>query len=141
MEYLVPSIAFVRDLRSQMERGQSVRSSIYEVCRQNNNSFTQKMSLWLIVHENQLRTPVKFKTHLQKSLIEVLTHGLSGAPIYEHLTQLENEMNQEFERQWKAYLEALPMKLSLPLMFCFFPSYLILLFGPLIIQFLSEVNI
>ena len=61
-------------------------------------------------------------------------------PILKHLENIEAEMLEEFEIQWKSYLDSLPTKLSLPLLFLFFPSYVILIFGPLIITFLQGVN-
>ena len=123
-----------------IEHGCSVQETLAKLTQYPEDSFSEKMALWLTYKKNGVAREVVFKTQYQQNFIEILSHGLAGAPIYEHITILEREMDEEFERQWKAYLESLPMKLSLPLLLFFFPAYVILLFGPLIMQFLMEVS-
>lgn len=140
MVHIVPSMAFIRDVKTQLEQGVSVEQAIQLVVLESKEPFYTKMKLWLAYYKNSLSDHLTFKTQYQKNLLEILRLGLQGAPIYAHLASLEQEMKQEFERQWKAYLDSLPMKLSIPLLLFFFPSYVILLFGPLVIQFLGEVQ-
>ena len=140
MNHMVPSLSFVRDFSTGLEQGLSVLESFEQSLAKENNQFTLKMSLWWSYEKNGVQNQVQFKTHYQKHLIEIIRNGLLGAPIYDHLCHLESEMNKEFDRQWKAYLESLPLKLSIPLLIFFFPSYIILLFGPLALQFLRELQ-
>lgn len=140
MGHIVPSIEFIDDLLSEIEQGQSVVTAIEKVSKVQNSAFAMKIGLWLEYYRNSLESGVEFRSQYQSNLIEVLQAGMDGAPIHEHLNYLRKEMNAEFERQWKAYLEGLPMKLSLPLLLFFFPSYVVLLFGPLLIKFLQGVS-
>ena len=140
MGHIVPSLSFVRGLQSGLEQGLSVLESFEKNIAESSNEFNLKMSLWLSYEKNGIHNQVQFETHYQKHLIEILRCGLSGTPIYDHLCHLENEMKKEFDRQWKAYWGSLPLKLSIPLLIFFFPSYIILLFGPLVIQFLQELQ-
>lgn len=140
MAHIVPALGFLQQLKRGIEQGRSVHDSFTSIFETDEGPFVNKMALWFAYYKNSVENKVVFKTQLQKSLVEILSHGLAGAPIYEHLLILEQEMTEEFERQWKVYLEGLPAKLSLPLLLFFFPAYIILLFGPLVIQFLQEVQ-
>ena len=140
MGHIVPSLSFVRNLSTALEQGLSVLESFEQSMAKEDNEFGLKMSLWWSYEKNGIHNQVQFKTHYQKHLIEIIRNGLLGAPIYDHLCHLESEMSREFDRQWKAYLESLPLKLSVPLLIFFFPSYIVLLFGPLVIQFLKELQ-
>ncbi len=140
MSHIVPSLSFVRNLSAGLEQGLSVLESFEQSILRDDNEFCLKMSLWWSYEKNGVHNQVRFKTHYQKHLVEIICSGLSGAPIYDHLCHLESEMSREFDRQWKAYLESLPLKLSIPLLIFFFPSYIVLLFGPLVVQFLKELQ-
>lgn len=140
MAHIVPSIAFLMDIKSGIEQGVSVNESILRVLNRQKDEFGLQMALWWSYEKNAIGNQIVFKTQYQKSLAEILHNGLQGAPIYEQLQLLEKEMSEEFERQWRGHLEALPMKLSLPLLVFFFPAYIVLMFGPLIIQLLNEVQ-
>lgn len=140
MAHIVPSLAFLGSVKSGIEQGISVSESISRSLNGQDDEYHTQMTLWWAFEKNALANNVVFKTQYQKSLAEILHNGLLGAPIYEHLELLEKEMTEEFERQWRGYLESLPMKLSLPLLLFFFPAYVVLMFGPLIIKLLSEVQ-
>ena len=137
MNHRVPSLSFVKNLKSGLQQGLSVLESFEQSLAKEDNEFGLKISLWWSYEKNGIYNQIRFETHYQKHLIEILQSGFSGAPIYDHLCHLESEMTREFDRQWKAYLESLPLKLSIPLLIFFFPSYIVLLFGPLVLQFLE----
>lgn len=140
MAHIVPSIAFIQDFKKQIHNGNSVNKTIDSLCRSKEKDvFTLNITRWWLYYNAGKSNRIVMKTDYEKMLVQVLKRGVEGAPIYEHLQLLETEMIQEFDRQWKAYLESMPFKLLAPLLLFFFPSYVILLFGPLFIQFLSEV--
>ena len=139
MEHIVPSIQFIKNLRSELQKGRSVKDSVEACVMEESDEFHSKMQIWFLADRHQLRAELTWTSHYQMNLLEILENGLLGAPIFENLESLQEEMEKEFERQWKAYLESLPAKLSLPLLLLFFPAYLILLFGPLLMQFLEEI--
>jgi hypothetical protein len=141
MVHIVPSLSFLKSFKVQLENGQSVSTALETTLQKENSTFSQRVQLWRLHQQNGHDLCEElFHSHYQIHLISILSRGLKGAPIHEDLVFLEVEIEEEFERQWKAYLESLPMKLSLPLLLFFFPSYVVLLFGPLITQFLQEVS-
>ncbi len=140
MAHIVPSLSFLIEFKSLLEQGRSVQDCLALLTENPKDEFRQKVFLWWSYEKIKTTNPVEFKTLYQKSLFEVLRQGLKGAPIYSHLILLQTEMTQEFDRQWKAYLESLPLRLSFPLLLFFFPAYVILLFGPLTTQFLKGIQ-
>jgi hypothetical protein len=140
MAHIAPSISFIREVISGIEQGKSVGQVLDAVVLLDQADFFKKMKVWWSIKKSGGEPPQIFRSHYQQSLIEILENGLLGGAIHDHLCRLEAEMIQEFERQWKAFLESLPLKLSVPLLLFFFPSYVVLLFGPLLVQFLMEVN-
>ena len=139
MGHLVPSIDFLKKIKHKLQQGNSVSQSIELSLNHLSDPFTAKVKIWWLAHQSNQQVEVKFKTHYQRTMISIFEEGIAGTPIYESLDYLEVEMLEEFERQWKLYLERLPSLLSLPLLFLFFPAYIILLFGPLLNQFLNGV--
>lgn len=140
MVHLVPSLSFIKNLRIHLEQGLTVNASLMTTINKEETSFSQQILFWKAQYDQRTQPTADFKSVYQQSFVEILIMGLEGAPIHQSLCLLEVEMEEEFERQWKAYLQTLPVKLSLPLLFFFFPAYIILLFGPLITQFLQEVQ-
>ena len=141
MAHIVPSIEFVMGVKSRMERGESLASCIEQQLRGQSDGFSLQMRRWWQGYTSGCSWDEGIKTTYQRALLKILEEGLKGAPVHQSLCQLEVEMCDEFERQWKLYLDSLPSRLSLPLLFLFFPAYVILLFGPLLNQFLLEVSL
>lgn len=141
MAHIVPSISFLTTMKRQIQGGNSVSTALQLTLVEEKTDFSIQVRQWHAYQQSsQDKASELAKTHYQSAFFEILKSGLDGAPVYELLEELENEMVLEFERQWKLYLDRLPLILSLPLLLFFFPSYVILMFGPLLTQFLSEVN-
>lgn len=141
MAHIVPSISFVKHLKSQLQAGKSLSFALEAFLERNNNSFGRDLQKWWLLKKHGQHFQVENRSPFQQSLFKIMDEGLKGAPVYEFLENLELEMEEEFERQWKLYLEKLPMILSIPLLFLFFPAYVVLLFGPLLNQFLQGVSL
>ncbi len=140
MVHIVPSISFIKQFKSQIKSGLSVSGSLKRTLAMEETHFSKKVQLWWSAYRNGSSSRYSFSSHYEKAFIEALEQGLQGAPILKAVENIEDEMLQEFEIQWKSYLESLPTKLSIPLLFLFFPSYVILIFGPLIVTFLQGVS-
>lgn len=141
MAHIVPSISFLKDLKTEIARGLSVGSALQATISKQKTDYSVQVYLWFCHFQKTAENESSsFKTHYQRCFLDIVASGLHGGPVFEHLGLLEARMEEEFERQWKAHLETLPSKLSIPLLLFFFPAYVILLFGPLIMIFLSEVN-
>lgn len=140
MVHIVPSISFLKTFIKELEKGSAVSQSIRRACEQENTPLSTEILMWSLDFQQKgdgglLWSP---QSHYQLSFKELLKQGLQGAPVYQPLLDLENEMLIEFEIQWKSHLETLPVKLSIPMLFFFFPAYVVLLFGPLITKFMKE---
>ena len=98
------------------------------------------MSIWWIYRQNKGLAYRKFSTDLRMVLAQVLDQGLQGASVLSNLEELYRQALGEQELQMKYHLEKLPFRLLLPLLLCFFPAFLLLLFGPLVNEFLLEVT-
>lgn len=140
MEYLAPSLEFLRKLQAEMKSGKALSLILPELLSHQHTDFHKRMRQWWFHYQNGHRRP-EFSTHYQRALVTIIESGLSGAPIFEHLEELEEEVAEELKRQIDAHLESLPFKLLLPLVLLFFPAFIILLFGPLLNQFLLEVGL
>ena len=141
MVHLVPSISFVKVLIENIEAGQSVFQAVRISAEQEQSAFSSQVYLWSLQQRNGGEQVYwQPKTHFQLSLMQILSGGLQGAPIYETLKQLLEEMELEFDQQWKRHLETMPVRLSIPLLLFFFPAYIVMLFGPLISKFVMEVQ-
>ena len=140
MAHIVSSIQFVQEFKRRLQCGQSISRSVEEICENKSDPFFFKVQLWVAYYKKGQKNKVKFDTDYQKTLLQVMGKGFEGGAIIEHLEILEQEMLKEFERQWKAYLDSLSFRLMIPLLLCFFPAYLILLFGPFVMQFLKEIG-
>lgn len=141
MAHIVPSIQFVQELKRRLHCGQSLSKSIETLCHQQEDPFYIKVQLWVAYYKKGQKNKIHFKTDYQKTLMQIIAKGLDGGSILEHVELLEQEMLKEFERQWKAHLNGLSFRLMVPLLMCFFPAYIILLFGPFVIQILKEIGI
>lgn len=140
MVHIVPSISFLKSFIKELEQGCGVVQSIRNSADTERTTFSAQVLIWSVQYQqsgdsNQWEP----QTHFQSSLQQLLIIGLGGGPIYQNLLQLEQEMQEEFEIQWKGYIESLPQKLSIPILFFYFPAYIVLLFGPLITQFMEEM--
>ena len=121
MAHLVPSLSFLKTLKRHLQRGRSVNSAISLSIQEENTPFTLLVVRWrALLQASNIKAVQVGETHFQMAFFEILKSGLEGAPIYELLSELEEEMTDEFERQWKVYLERLPLLLSLPLLLFFF---------------------
>lgn len=140
MAHIVSSIEFVQNFKKHIHNGDSVLKSMDKLCcSKKTDSFNQSIHCWWLYYKHGKGHRALMQTDYEKTLVQIIKKGAEGAPIYEHLELLESEMLKEFDRKWRAYLETMPFKLMIPLLFFFFPSYIILLFGPLFMQFLTEV--
>ena len=140
MVHIVPSLSFIKRFRYNMQSGKSASLSVKLAIEDENSDFSNNLNLWFIQYRAEGRSEVPFNTHGERFFVEILTRALEGAPVLQTLDQLEAELEQEFDMQWKAWLESLPYKLSIPLLLFYFPAYVVLLFGPLLTQCLYEVR-
>lgn len=76
----------------------------------------------------------------RRALLELAATALAGQPILTHLEELRQELLAATDAEIGRYLELLPIRMLIPLLLFQFPAFLMLLFGPLLMKLLEELN-
>ena len=139
MENLVPIYGFLFELIVALKSGRSLHESIPHLLESKNDDFNREFRIWWLCYNNNNEIYGEFSTHHRKLLAQVLLHGLQGLGVLGSLEEVFKEIESEIENRQQLYLERLPFKLLLPLLLCFLPAFLILLFGPLLIHIQQEI--
>lgn len=75
----------------------------------------------------------------RESLFQILAAGNRGEAILADLLALKVDLQHQLELDMKSHVETLPFKMLIPLLFLLFPSFLLLLFGPITKVFLESL--
>jgi hypothetical protein len=143
MEGLDPTLLICLEARFAIESGESLRSFLREKAA--DPSFLLRRDLLILLHnvENgQSLANMTFATQNQYtlSLFQLLAMGMYGEPIVARLRELEVEIRLSCDEQIDLYISALPLKGLVPLLFLQFPAFLLLLFGPILNEFLRGMS-
>jgi len=139
---LAPPLKAVLGIRLLIENGNSVSQSIKLYGEANHDDwFAKELGVWLYTQSTGRKYSSKtFNTFYRKRLLEILNSGLKGEPILKALIILEEDLvfiSQEFLEQ---HIQKLPLMALLPLMLFQFPSFFLLLIGPLLLNLLSSLQ-
>lgn len=143
MDRLADPYLFVENLRYSLDSGESVFGAIKVYVQENSDSFTLLLEQWLIAIQNQNFKPGVFQQELplfRKSIFDLLDLARQGVSIMDSLKLMEEELLKMCENDLDSHLDKLPFKLMIPMLGLQFPALMILLLGPLLIQFLQEVG-
>ena len=139
---LAPPLKAVLEIRLLIENGNSVAQSIKLYAKANSEDlFAKELGVWLFAQSTGRQYENKiFNTFYRKRLLEVLSSGLKGEPILKALCSLEEDLifiSQEFLEE---HIQKLPLMALFPLMLFQFPSFFLLLIGPLLLNLLSALQ-
>lgn len=141
METLAPPVELLMEVRFGIEKGQSLKKTLQSYSQGSDQSpWRQTIRLWLNLLEMG-RSPaeaLKDLTLARRQVLELMELGLKGEPIFPQVCALEEELFETMKMEIEEYVATLPLKTLLPLLFCQFPAFLILLLGPFLTQFLSQ---
>lgn len=143
MEGLAPSLKCVVSLRLSLENGLSLRAALQHYFNVEKDSFTVELRQWHMIFEKGDTTNKEWERNLniyRQSIIYLIKEGLNGHSIATKFKELEEEIIVASDHELESYLNQLPFKVLFPLLFCLFPSYLILLFGPLVMNLISGLR-
>ncbi|MBY0314348.1 MAG: hypothetical protein K2Q26_02435 [Bdellovibrionales bacterium] len=145
MEDLAPSYNFVLHLQTELSSGVSVRTLIDQYLKEAEvNSFTLRLTFWLQQHSHCTYPQFCLKNGTmsahQRVLFDLLYQSVQGKSIFEPIQSLEQEMREASISELDAHLGKLPYKLMIPLLLLQFPALLLIILGPLIFHFLTEVS-
>ena len=123
------------ELRFYLKMGWSFRRSLVECLERHDDSVSceVKKIIFMMDHGHDWRgyqgqMPCPF----MRTFIDIVQAGCSGIPIYEKICCVEKAVEDQLSDRLESDLQSLPIKSMLPILFIMFPSYLILLFGPLL---------
>ncbi|MBL7668943.1 MAG: hypothetical protein JNM39_00535 [Bdellovibrionaceae bacterium] len=143
MEGLAPPLELSSEVKRAIEKGLTAKQGVLNFIRKNQNEFSKQVIRWLNLIEQGQKTDkiltVLKSTH-RRCLLQLLERGIRGESIYQQLLTLEGETILACQEEQARFLARLPFLLLVPLLFFLFPAYLILLFGPLLNQFLVQVG-
>lgn len=140
MENLAPPLRCLILVRTQLENGDSTLVGVRKYLQAPPDDFTPVIARWLFEFEQGLKPSSYDVTRQRKVLLEVLRAGLTGQAIHARLLQLEDDFIEACRDQMSSELDALPLKMLIPLLLFQFPAYLLLLFGPLMSQFIRSLD-
>ncbi|MGE0762818.1 MAG: hypothetical protein AB7N80_06025 [Bdellovibrionales bacterium] len=141
MEFLAPSYQVLLQIRQNMQAGTAVSEAIRGALS-GSSSFHWALRRWWLAKQRGAKTnfAYEFKAPLQKILIETLERGLAGEPILTNLNEIEEEMRLAMNDTIERHLQRLPVILLLPLAGLIFPSFMLLILGPLLSELLRSLQ-
>jgi hypothetical protein len=142
MDNLTPVVAFVVDLRMRLENGESLMLSLKKWITTHDSEWEVLLRKFTIQYE-QGTLPgslAEFTPRIyQLTVLELLRSGLMGEPVLSRLVEVEEEMLKICENDIDQHVALLPIISLLPLLIFMVPALLILFFGPLLHQLVTEV--
>ncbi len=132
------AIELILTVKYSVELGQSIREGVRNFLRSTSeNKFRELVILWLASYEAGVPTQKmieKISNTTHRHLIMILERGLAGEPIMNFLIQLEKETYEQSQIEIDKFLLTLPIKALLPLVLFVFPSVMILILGPILVN-------
>ena len=133
-----PSIIILsRDLRSALDGQNSVGYGLKTFLNRNlNDRFALNFKNWLQTNKLAERSVAMATENepsfniYQTAIVILIQKALSGASIYDELSQIEEEYLQTCHQDIEKHVALLPMKLQIPLMLLILPSIMILIIFP-----------
>lgn len=135
-------LKLLNHLQYQLESGYSIREGLRSYLQsKDSDPFIISVNDWFFNMENQ--KDVSFWTESQGSIFErmlfqLMTRGLQGEGVSQFLNDLELEVHLSIQQQIDQHIAVLPLKMLFPLLGLIFPALLILIMGPILLQFLKH---
>lgn len=142
MESLAPPLKLCFEVRLAMECGHALPTALRQILPSIEIEFRQDVIrlLYYFEQHGDVRGVAFESTSLyRKSLLAILSAGLMREPIGQRLQDLESELAFACEEQIDEFVAALPLKGLIPTLLVQFPAFFILLFGPLLREFIQGV--
>lgn len=143
MEGVSPTLQFLMVVKRCLERGESIRVGLQYYWKNHQNEISLQTQRWFMAYEqggDWQKVISEIKSPQRRGLLMLLTKGISGQAIYTQLIQLEDEIVQITQEELDQHIAKLPFKVLLPLMLLQFPAFLVLLFGPILAEFLTSMR-
>lgn len=142
MEDMNPTLRCLIEMQAALQNGETVRVGLMRYAQASDDEFAKDVRRFLFDWEQgrDWRPGVaSIKSASRRALLELAACGLAGQSVQAHLSELRIEVQTACEGEVRAHVEMLPLRMLFPLLLLLFPSYLLLLFGPLLTHFLREI--
>lgn len=142
MEDIAPTLKLILALRTGLDQGESFRVSLQKYISNERDELARLVATWMACRTQGSCTKLvlaPIKTPHRKAAFMLLERGLAGESVSSTLARLEEEVLNATTAELEEFVAVLPIKMLIPLLFFQFPAFLVLLFGPLLIQFLNQV--
>ncbi len=143
MELLTSSYVFLNELVMTMESGQSARHIIEKYVASSRSKWSKELAKVFYAYsagsfnKHLLR---QVKNSYERAMLSLIVRSLEGQPILSELKALERQYFKAHEQQLDIHLLRLPYLALVPLFLFLFPSYLILMLGPILKNLLQELS-
>lgn len=135
MEGLAPPLELLIAVKQSVEQGLSIKKGIQNYLVGEKNEFKEVVLQFLSLLDQGKDVTDLILTNQsmhRRALLGLLVKSLNGFPIYNALVELEAELMSACEEEIQQKIAKLPFLLMIPLLLLLFPSFLLLLFGPLL---------
>lgn len=141
MESVAPTLKLVIQTKFDLKQGLALYDSLQLQSQENTEVGTDlKQYLYKFDQDLDIYTyPSHFSVY-RKTLFNLFSEGLRGCAISEKLQELEQIITQECRRHLEESCVILPYKGLLPLMLLMFPALVILILGPILMEFLEVIG-
>lgn len=143
MEGLSPSLSCLYFVRRRLAQGYTLRECLTDFIKLDSGDFSASLSMWLNYYESaqtEFLPEIRWSSDYQPILISTFESGLNGRPIEEQLEQLTAEVEVAHRHEVDEFIAKLPLKALTPVFLFQFPAFLLLIFGPVLGQFVNGVS-
>jgi len=143
MEGLAPPLACLIEIQSAIANGDPARMGAVRYMKKSSDDFSRDIRQFLFDWDQgrEWRGAVsKIASPHRRAVIELLACAMSGQAILPQLAEMRQEIELACSLEIKRKMDLLPVQMLLPLLLLMFPSYLLLIFGPILSRFLEEVS-
>lgn len=142
MEDLAPPLSLLLKVRYGLLAGRSLRVTLQEALASSDDSeFHQALRKWWALREAGQREGFEGllagQSIYRVALFQLLSEGLEGVSLLDSLKTLEAEIRRAMEAELGEFVAALPLKSLAPLILFIFPSLMLVIFGPLIMNLME----
>ena len=137
MEDLAPPLKFALEVEQALKNGESLRRAILNYSKYHADPFATDVKRFMVMFDHgQSICPIleRSTSAYRKALLELLMFGLQGESILPQLQAIKDSIEKACEQEIEEHLRTLPIKMMVLVMIFMVPGYLMLLFGPLLIQ-------
>lgn len=144
MESVAPPLKLLLSVKRAIEKGISIKEGINNYISLNQNQeFAKIVTLWFLNIERAVGNQDLLKqihSPYRRSLLQILERGLNKESIYSTLLNLEQEIIEACDSEIQEKLTKLPYLLMIPVLLFQFPALLMLIFGPLVQNFIESMH-